>query len=279
MLFRSADDTKVAHRIRSPADAERLQAAIDVLTGWAERWQMAFNVQKCKIMHVGRSNPRHEYTMLGHVLSTTEEEKDLGVLVTSNLKPAKQCARAAATASTVLGQITRAFHYRDRHVFARLYRTYVRPHLEYAVQAWAPWARGDVEKLERVQERAVRQISGLRGSTYEEKLDELGMLPLAERRHQLDMCSAYRVLTGKDDVQPEIWFTPATASGRETRQAAHVLNVRPRHGRLEVRANCYSVRTCEPWNRIPADIREKKTAAAFKAAYAAHRRQIGRAHV
>ena len=102
---------------------------------------------------------------------------------------------------------------------------------------------------------------------------ELGMLTLAERRHQLDMANVYRVLTGKDDVPPDTWFTPAADTGRDTRQAAHPLNVRPRHGRLEIRANCFSVRTSAAWNGVPAEIKEKKTVAAFKAAYAAHRRR------
>jgi hypothetical protein len=58
----------------------------------------------------------------------TEEELDIG----GSLKPSAQCRRAARTAQTVLGQLTRGIHYRDRHVFVRLYLQYARPHLEFA---------------------------------------------------------------------------------------------------------------------------------------------------
>ena len=97
----------------------------------------------------------------------TEEESDIGVIVTDNLKPAAQCSKAARTAQAVLGQISRAFHYRDRHVFLRLYTQYVRLHLEFSTQAWAPWTEADKKVLERVQMRAVdwTSQSRLRGST------------------------------------------------------------------------------------------------------------------
>jgi hypothetical protein len=63
-------------------------------------------------------------------------------MISENLNPTAQCAKAAKTAQGVLGQFTRAFHYRDRHVFMRLYKQYLRPHLEFSTQAWSPGQRG-----------------------------------------------------------------------------------------------------------------------------------------
>ena len=67
-----------------------------------------------------------------------------------------------------------------------LYKTYVRPHLEYAVTAWSPWQIGDIDKLERVQKRMVAAVSGLKGNTYEEKLEEIGMETLTSIRNRLE---------------------------------------------------------------------------------------------
>ena len=100
---------------------------------------MQFNTAKCHVMHIGRNNPEHVYSMNGVQLVETTEERDIRVTVSCNLKPGQQCRKAAQTASVVLGQITRAFHYRDRGVFLNLYKQYVRPHLEFSVAAWAPW--------------------------------------------------------------------------------------------------------------------------------------------
>ena len=68
---------------------------------------MEFNISKCKVMHFGRNNPRHDYRMKGRLSEKTEEERDLGVMTMASAKPAAQCAKAARTAQAVLGQIAR----------------------------------------------------------------------------------------------------------------------------------------------------------------------------
>ena len=74
--------------------------------------------------------------MNGQVLTVAEEETDVGVRMCKSLKPGVQCQKAARTATAVLAQLARAFHYRDRHIFIRLYTQYVRPHLEFASPVW-----------------------------------------------------------------------------------------------------------------------------------------------
>jgi hypothetical protein len=70
---------------------------------WAARWGMEFNTAKCKVMYCGRRNEKTEYHMGGQILESTDQERDIGVLVSKDMKPAAQCARAAKTATTVLG--------------------------------------------------------------------------------------------------------------------------------------------------------------------------------
>ena len=263
-----ADDTKIAQRMRTDADRLRMQEALDSLTEWSSRWGMQFNIAKCKVMHVGRNNPRHDYSMSGQVLATTEEERDLGVIMSRNLKPAAQCAKAAKTANMVLGQISRSFYYKDKEIFVRLYKAYVRPHLDFAVQAWSPWTQADKEVLERVQKRMVRQVSGLRGHEYRERLQELGLTTLEERRHQADMNMVYKILNGKEDMVVEELFRMAATGERQTRRNAGYMNLFVTHGRLDTRANFFSVRVCESWNRIPEDIKRLRTVDSFKHAYA-----------
>lgn len=61
LILKFADDTKGAKTIKGPEDRSKLQEALDCLCEWAEKWGMTFNLGKCKIMHVGRNNPRYEY--------------------------------------------------------------------------------------------------------------------------------------------------------------------------------------------------------------------------
>jgi hypothetical protein len=87
LFIKFADDGKGMKEIRSRQDAIELQAALDSLFGWAETWGMRFNVDKCKIMHVGRNNPRYEYFINGTKLKTVDDETDVGVIVQDSLKP------------------------------------------------------------------------------------------------------------------------------------------------------------------------------------------------
>ena len=95
-------------------------------------------------MHIGKNNPKLEYTMRteneNKILIETREEKDLGVWITNDLKPEKQVIAASQRAMTVLRSVKRAFVRFDIETFSIIYTTYrpIRPHLEYCIQAWAP---------------------------------------------------------------------------------------------------------------------------------------------
>ena len=75
---------------------------------------MSFNISKCKVLHVGRNNLNHIYTMNGTALEVTAVERDISVKISSNLKPSAQCIETSRRAGAILTQITRAFLYRDK---------------------------------------------------------------------------------------------------------------------------------------------------------------------
>ena len=82
----------------------------------------------------------------------------------------------------------------------------MRPHVEFAVPAWSPWTVADKEVLEKVKEKAIKMILGLTGRTYEERLEELGMPSLELRRVHYDLVQVYKIIRGKDNVDPSTWF-------------------------------------------------------------------------
>ena len=69
-------------------------------------------------------------------------------------------------------------------------------------------------------------VSALKSADYEEKLKELSITTFEERRHQADMLYVYKILTGREDVDKDNWFTMATKSIMTTRVATHWLNMR-----------------------------------------------------
>lgn len=268
IIRKFADDSKLGHRVQNDSDRQILQQTLDNLCEWADTWGMSFNLDKCKIIHLGRNNQNYNYTMNNSDLINVKEEKDIGVIVTKDLKPSRQCAEAAKTANFVLGQLRRAFHFRDRNIFIRLYKTYVRCHLEYSIPAWSPWNAKDKELLERVQRRAVKMVSGLKGTTYEERLKELNLSTLEERRVRYDMVETFKILNGFNDVNSDTWFRKVGAEpARETRLTSYHKNLVGSRSRLDIRQNFFSQRVVNSWNNIPTDIKESHNPSIFKTRY------------
>jgi len=204
--------------------------------------------------------------MSGQQLEESELEKDVGVSVTPSMKWDTQCAKAARTAGTVLAQISRAFSYRDKSTFMRLYKSYVRPHLEFSSPAWRPWLQRDKDLLERVQKRAVNMVGGLRGQTYEEKLNELGLDTLENRRRRFDLTMAHKVMHGHCSVRGEKWKHAKPTEGPRTRAAADATRLEPLRARLEIRRNFYTARITGEWNALPKESREITSTKSFKTA-------------
>ena len=224
---------------------------------------MEFNVSKCKVLHVGRRNPNHIYTMNGHNLEVTEWEKNVGVRFDNTLKPSLQCREASRIANAILNQLTRAFHYRDRHIFVNLYKRYVRVYLEYATPAWNPWQIGDIEMLEKVQRRFVKMISGLISTTYEDRLREIGLATLKARRVRADLLQVFKILKGIDRVNPDYWFTPESNTRPGTRSRSEY-NVKVKFNNTEIGKNFFSTRAAIAWNALPEDLKSTRKISSFK---------------
>ncbi len=73
-----ADDTKISSKDIRTLDKELLQRDVDKLSNWARDWQMKYNVEKCRVMHIGINNDNVEYLMNGVELSVTNTERPRG---------------------------------------------------------------------------------------------------------------------------------------------------------------------------------------------------------
>ena len=140
-MSKFADNTKLCHRARNPDDIMELQEYINKLVEWANKRQMSFNVDKRSVMHIGHNNMKNNYNMSNQQLPTTDEQRDLGIIITKDLKWQKQTAKSCKTANRVFWFIARNFRYKNKELVLTLYKSLVRPHLEHAVQFWSPHLR------------------------------------------------------------------------------------------------------------------------------------------
>ena len=212
-ISKFADDTKLCREIGNDLDAKILQEDLKRLSQWSEDWQMLFNTEKCSVMHIGKKNKNHKYELGGKELKITTEERDLGVIMHYSLKPSRQCAEAAKKGNRILGLMKRTIVSRDKDIITRLYKTLVRPHLEYCVQAWNPFLKKDIEILERVQRRATKMIKGCQKLSYEDRLKRCGLTTLEKRRERGDLIETYKLMTGKVEMPHERFFKMAEHTG------------------------------------------------------------------
>ena len=190
-------------------DSSVLQEDLDSLQSWSDVWQLKFNADKCKVMHIGHSIDTKYYmgdTSATKELQVVNEERDLGVIITSDLKSSSQCLKSAATARRVIAMVRRTFRNMDIADFRLIYKVYIRPHLEFCIQVWSPHFLKDIEVLENVQKAATNLVPELRKYSYPIRLQKIGITTLVDRRVRGDMIEVHKLLTGKEQVDHKQFF-------------------------------------------------------------------------
>jgi hypothetical protein len=248
-ILKFADDTKVYGKVGTMQDVENLKKDLETLCRWSSKWQMSFNVDKCKVMHLGKRNEKVEYQMDAVKLVETEEEKDLGVVVSKNFKVSRQCAKAAKKGNQMLGMIKRTIMSKKKKVILSLYKALVRPHLEYCIQAWRPHLAKDIELLEKVQRRATRMIEECRGKEYNERLKMLRLTTLETRRERADMLEVFKILKGFEAINGDIFFKVQHSKTR-----GHSMKLYKERVNKNVLKFSFGNRIIDKWNKLPEEV-------------------------
>ena len=146
-----ADDCKIMATVKEPEDCGRFQRDFDAMVSWCHDWSIKLNFNKCRVMHCGRRNPSYVYSFKNDntPLQVTMRERDLGIIVTSDMKWHDQVMSASSKASQMIGVLKKSFKTRDESVWKKLISTYIRPQVEFQYlcgtrtnEAISGWSRG-----------------------------------------------------------------------------------------------------------------------------------------
>ena len=226
--FMFADDTKLFRAIRCREDADILQSDIEALEDWSKKWLLKFHPDKC------------------HVLF---EEKDLGVMVDSELTFQTHISNQIRKANAMVGLIRRSFTHLDCKSFKKLFTAFVRPHLEYGQPVWAPHLKKYSNQIENVQIRATKLVDGVSNLDYSERLKRINLPTLAYRRLRGDMIQLYKHFHAYDKCTLSKSFQPRDRLSRIHQFQLH--NRRPKDGIRGIQTNSFYFRTPEIWNKLP----------------------------
>ena len=184
-------------------DIVATQEDLDKLNRWQKDWLLSFNTvdHKCKVLHVGKHNRKHEYFLDGSLLPQTSLEKDLGLYVNEKLDWSDHINRAINKTTSVIGWVNRNVITREPLVMLNIYKSLIRPHIEYCVQIWSP-RHGNwkiIMDIEDVQRKFTRMIDGIGLLPYKERLEKLSITTLLERRMRGDLIEVFKIFRGLVD--------------------------------------------------------------------------------
>jgi len=202
-----------------------------------------------------------------HVLEVVSEEKDLGVTIDKKLTFSKHVTNQVNKANKIIGAIRYTFATIDSNNFLPLYKSIVRPHLEYATVICGPKLKRDRDTLEQVQRRATRLVSGLSHLSYPERLRNLNLPTLEFRRQRTDVIETFKILNGFDKVNYKRECGSCgnslfkTSLSRTTRGHRQKLQVQHQPG---PRKSFFAARVTQAWNRLSKDTIEAPSVESFK---------------
>ena len=249
-----ADDTKGFNPIKSDEDHIKQQECIDSFVEWSVKWLLGFNTGKCNMMHLGKNNPKHTYTIKNGdeicELSVTTCEKDLGVYIDPLLDFNEHISKTLKKARSVAGMILRHITGRTADILVPLFVGLVRPIIEYANPVWCPMYRKHIDLIEKVQKRFTKRICGLNNLTYEERLKKLNLPSLEFRRARGDMIETYKIIHGVYDSTTTTSLY--TKNSNNTRTNTNKL-FKPRCATKKYQ-HFFTNRIVNNWNSLPDEI-------------------------
>lgn len=205
LLF--ADDMKVYTRVTSPSDHINLQTSLSRIAEWCKANAMELNTSKCQVISFSRT-PLHlnvDYHIGDETLVRVDRLRDLGVVLTASLSPADHIASITSKAYSLLGFIARSTKgFRSHQSMLILYKSIVRPLLEYGTVIWSPYQLGHIEELNKIQSRFVRMLGVRLGFAYldvpiQQLEQSFSLQSLRSRRSIFDLVLLYKLVSGLVD--------------------------------------------------------------------------------
>ena len=269
-----ADDTKLRKAIGSLADRDQLQRDLDNIAVWSERNNMSLHCHKFELINYTLNNTKllRELPMNAECyqyFSSTGEEidparcvKDLGIHMSNDGTWSTHICKISNEAKRLAGWALGVFRDRSQSTMMTLYKSLVRPKLEYCSPLWSPTKIGDIQKLEGIQRFFTRRIEECKGLNYWERLEKLKLMSLQRRRERYMVIQMWKVYRG---------LVPNSTG---TTFADH-----PRHGPIAnlprlityaqksqqtLRENSFSVKAAKLFNRMPITVRTCSDLAVLK---------------
>jgi ribonuclease P/MRP protein subunit RPP40 len=222
------------------------------------------SIYKCFVLHISSNNhkPVFEFKIDNHSIPYANDSvRDLGVYVSSNLSSKDHISRIKIKTAQKTGLIFRCFRSRNANFLKDLYLTYVRPHAEYASPIWNPYQLGDIRQLESIQRHFTSRIPSISHLNYPQRLDQLKIVSLEQRRIMCDLIELYKIITGRSVLKFRDYLE---FRGPLRTRTNHELTLKLRRYNTSIGLNSFFARTSKIWNMLPEEVVNSKSVEIFK---------------
>ena len=185
--------------------------------------------------------------------------------MSSDLKWASYVYSIVQKASVASYHIMKNFHSKNIWILLQLFKTYVRPKLEYATTVWSPYLKKDIELVERVQRRFTKFAffkCQIPFTSYADRLTKVNMKSLKDRRLFFDLVLIFRIVRGLSDLKFEdyYYFKPRRYAlrGNPNRICSKF------DFTSKQMQNCFFFRAVKLWNSLPCDLATAPSLQLFK---------------
>ena len=254
-----ADDTKVFREICSENDLECLQRDLACLEKWSDTWLLKFHPEKYKIFTVGKLEHlqrAYTYRLMEVQLDHVFEEKDLGIIIDTDLTSVIHVSEKIKKANNMLGLIRRSFCCLNADILLPLFKAFVRHLLGYGAPVWSGRPkRSQIRAIGKIQMRATEMIEGMSYIDYDERLKLLRLPTLSYRRAREEMIEVWKHYHVYD---PNV-ISPTSQRARCRKKMYQIQHRRPGDGVRGGQSCTFYYIAPVVWNNMPVLVVESNT--------------------
>ena len=262
-----ADDAKLFD-----TDPATLQLSLNQFTSWLGSHQLNIAKDKCFSLSLTKPNASHTPPTLlinNSPIVNKPSIKDLGIFISSDLKWHNHVSYIYNKAYLCSYQILKCFRTKNIAILLNLYKTYVRPKLEYNAPVWSPWLLKDKNKIESVQRNFTKfalSRCNIKFNSYSNRLSILGIKSLEHRRLIHDAVLLYKIVCGLCCINFSDYFAFCNVSYSLRRNSKQIRSLHRNKTKSQNQHwhNNFFNRVVPLWNDLPDDVVTSPSLPIFK---------------